>query len=189
MSLEEHASQVVLLEAHRATLKILLRQRALHGAAHVPPAVEHGIREARAEIRRIKVALLAAGAAAADDADDDEAPAADTPPLRLTVHLAFFQHNSLVCYFVNATNLSEREVEITHVWFESAPRIHVLQPERRLPRRLRPAESWETWLEAYRLPEAAHADPYRLARARLSTGQVIESVNNEDVIDQGYVPG
>ncbi|HYF61912.1 MAG TPA: hypothetical protein VD886_03810 [Herpetosiphonaceae bacterium] len=182
--------QAALLEAHRATLKILLRQRALHGAAHAPPAVEHGIAEARREIGRLKALLAGRGAPPADDPDDEE-PAAgpEAAPIRLTVHLAFFQHNNLVCYFVNATNLAQREVEITHVWFECAPRIHVLQPERPLPRRLRPAESWETWLEGYRLPESAHADPWRLARARLSTGQVVESVKNDDVIEQGYVPG
>ena len=109
--------------------------------------------------------------------------------LRLTVHRAVFQHNNLLCYFINVTNLSERELEITHVWFDCKPQVHALQPDRPLPKRLKPDETWETWIEAHRLPAWVHKDPYHLTRARLSTGAVVESQKNESVPDQGYVPG
>jgi len=44
-----------------------------------------------------------------------------------------------------------------------------------LPKRLKPDETWETWIEAHRLPTWVHKDPYNLVRARLSTGTVVES--------------
>jgi hypothetical protein len=112
----------------------------------------------------------------------------DQRRLRLTVHKATFIDNGLECYFINATNLSDREVEVTHIWFECDSQIPVMQLERPLPKRLRPDETWETWTAVSSLPPSC-SEPYTLARARLSTGLVVESQKNENVPLQGFVPG
>lgn len=110
--------------------------------------------------------------------------------LRLTVHRAYFLKTSRECYFINATNLSRtREVEITHVWFESTPQLHVSRTERPLPKRLKPDESWETWIEVEYLPAELHAKAHTLARARLSNGSIVKSKRNEKVPQMGSVPG
>jgi hypothetical protein len=61
--------------------------------------------------------------------------------IRVLVHRAVLLHNYTGCYFMNVTNKSlSRDVETTHVWFAGDPEIHVLNPQRVLPRRLRPDE-------------------------------------------------
>lgn len=50
-------SQLEILTAHRRTLSHYLRQQALVGLAHVKPEIDHGINEARDQIRRIKAVL------------------------------------------------------------------------------------------------------------------------------------
>ena len=89
------------------------------------------------------------------------------------------------------TNLSrDSDAEVTHIWIEAQPRIHVLNDRRPLPKRLKPQETWETWIELWDLPSELLNDRiYSLVRARLSTGMVVESKKNEDVPEQGYVPG
>jgi hypothetical protein len=111
--------------------------------------------------------------------------------VRVTVHIASFKSRPHVpAVFVNITNLSEeRDIEITHVWFEATPRVHILREVRALPVRLKPSESWETWQEASSLPPAVRDNPFTLARVRLSTGLVIDSVENVDVPEEGFVPG
>jgi hypothetical protein len=66
--------QQELLAAHRHTLSIYLRQRALQGAAFTPPSIENGIREARHNIRTIKATLRSWGAFVEDHPDDEETP-------------------------------------------------------------------------------------------------------------------
>ena len=111
--------------------------------------------------------------------------------VRVAVHVAGFESRPYVpAYFINVTNLFEdRDIEITHVWFETTPRMYVLRMDRALPVRLKPYESWETWQDANTLPPAIRDDAFRLARVRLSTGLVIESVENVDVPERGFVPG
>ena len=114
----------------------------------------------------------------------------DRRRLRLTVHRAFFSNTNRECYFVNATNLSKsRDVEITHVWFEGKRQVPILQVDRPLPKRLKPDETWETWIEVERLTPDVLANVFILARARLSTGSIIKSKKNEDVPSTGTVPG
>ncbi len=68
--------------------------------------------------------------------------------VRVLVHSAFFRGKTIPYYFVNVTNLSrDREIEVTHAWFDVEPPLHVLRAERPLPVRLRCDESWETWIE------------------------------------------
>jgi hypothetical protein len=117
-----------------------------------------------------------------------------TRRVRVRVHRAIFVHEKVVgpeCYFINVTNLSmSREVEVTHVWFECAPRIDVFPVERPLPKRLKVDETWETWVRANTLPPAlTDTEVYKLARVRLSTGKVFRSKQHERPPNFGRVPG
>jgi hypothetical protein len=110
--------------------------------------------------------------------------------LQVLVHLANFQGTGRACYFVNVTNLSHnREVEMTHVWFDVTPQVHALPPDRPLPKRLRPDETWETWVESDRLPSDIGDRVFIMGRVRLSTGKVIRSRKNAHVPSEGHVPG
>jgi serine/threonine-protein kinase len=115
-----------------------------------------------------------------------------TATLRLATHWASFHGSRRVALFINATNLSrDADLEITHVWLETRPAVHVVNPERPLPKRLRPQETWETWVDLGQLPTEllSSAETYALARARLSTGCVVHSVRGENVPEMGFVPG
>lgn len=63
------------LRANRGTLAHYLMQRDGAGRLNVRPEVSHGIRQARAEIRRIKVTLREWGEQVEDQRDDEESPA------------------------------------------------------------------------------------------------------------------
>jgi hypothetical protein len=112
-----------------------------------------------------------------------------SPPERLLVHRAAFVSTGQQCYFINATNVSDHDVEITHIWFDTEPPTHVVQSARPLPKRLRPRETWETWIFVGYIPTDAPDDAYLLARARLSTGTVVDSRRNDTVPEMGFVPG
>ena len=53
--------------------------------------------------------------------------------VRVMVHRAFFQvPDAPECFFIKVTNLSSsREIEVTHLWFATEPRVEVLNQERR----------------------------------------------------------
>jgi len=76
-----------------------------------------------------------------------------------------------------------------HVWFAIEPEVHAHAIDRPLPKRLRPDESWETWVEADRLPSGLGESLFNLGRARLSTGRVVKSRKNKNVPAQGAVTG
>jgi hypothetical protein len=104
------------------------------------------------------------------------------------VHQAKFVGGSMPYYFVKVTNLSPtRETEITHVWFDTDPPVHLLSPDRPLPARLRPDETWEAWVEVASLVGASNVE--RLARVRLPSGKVVTSRPNKNVPPIGYVAG
>jgi len=114
----------------------------------------------------------------------------DRRKLRLTVHQAYFIGSTTPYFFVNLANLSRsREIEVTHVWFDCSPQVPVIQPNRPLPKRLKPDESWETWIEAGAIPSRLWSEAFTLARARLSNGQTLKSRKNENVPETGTVPG
>ena len=114
----------------------------------------------------------------------------DRRRLRLMVHRAFFPAIGRECFFVNVTNLSHnREIEITHIWFDCNPQIPALPLDRLLPKRLKPDEAWETWVEVNLIPAELRETAYTLARARLSTGKVIKSKKNTNVPHVGTIPG
>jgi hypothetical protein len=106
------------------------------------------------------------------------------------IHRARFQTGGQEHYFVNVTNLSEdREVEITHVWFETEPIVNVMRPDRPLPKRLKPDEPWETWISVDELPIKKDKQVYKLGRVRMSTGAIVKSQENRQVPSIGFVPG
>lgn len=89
--------------------------------------------------------------------------------------------------FLNVANRSPADVEITRVWFEDGSAdVEVSNPERPLPRRLRPEESWETWCPLS-LFKATQVE--RLGRVRLSSGKVFRSKPRRDVAPYGRIPG
>ncbi len=77
------------------------------------------------------------------------------------------------CWFITVRNLSDENLLVTRVWFESSPRTEVDRRQRRLPKALAPGEVWETWLEVDKLPEDARERAHALARVSLASGTVI----------------
>jgi len=75
---EEIADQQKLLATYRQTLVYCLDQQAKLTTTYAPPAVFHGIQEARDNIRRIKSSLRGWGVEV-EDHPDDEPPAAAPP--------------------------------------------------------------------------------------------------------------
>jgi hypothetical protein len=85
---------------------------------------------------------------------------------------------------MKVTNLSrEREIAITHIWFDTKPQKHIL--DTRLPARLRPDGEFETWVPVVDVPDVPNVE--RLGRVRLSNGNVVESRLNETVPPVGNV--
>ncbi len=110
--------------------------------------------------------------------------------VRVLCHRAFILPNGPEGYFINVTNLSpQRDAEITHVWMACAEDIQIINPSRPLPRRLKPEESWETWIEINNLTEQDQSDAFSLARVRLSNGKILKSKKNENVPSAGRIPG
>ncbi len=110
--------------------------------------------------------------------------------VRVLCHFASFKQNGAIYLFINVVNLSlQRDVEITHVWIEHLAQLPVLNPKRKLPYRLKPEESWETWINLSELPPSILEKVCDLARVRLSNGKIIKSKLNENVPSEGYVPG
>jgi HEAT repeat protein len=73
LSSEDIAQQLHLLNTYRQTLSICLQQRAMHGAANVPPATVHTINDCRANIRRIKKVLRQSSVEVEDLPNDEDA--------------------------------------------------------------------------------------------------------------------
>lgn len=110
--------------------------------------------------------------------------------LRFTVHRAAFLPNGPECFFLNATNLmANSDLEVTHIWLSTSPEVHVIHGDRPLPKRLKPQETWETWIRVDQVPGAELDAVFDLARARLSTGEIIHSKRNDGVPSYGTVPG
>jgi hypothetical protein len=110
--------------------------------------------------------------------------------VKVLVHRARFEAGGPDCYFVNVTNLSKnREVEITHVWFETNPQVHVIQPARPLPKRLKPDESWETWIPVDELPIKCDEQAFKLGRVRMSNDAVVRSGKRCYTPSRGFTPG
>ncbi len=110
--------------------------------------------------------------------------------VRFTVHRAVFFKNGNECFFLNVTNLSpSKEIEITHLWFEGERQFAVTQKDRPLPKRLKPDETWETWIKTSEIPLEIRNAPFEKARLRISTGKVLKSKENISVPSSGSVSG
>jgi len=110
--------------------------------------------------------------------------------VRVLVHRGVFLEDpeSVLYYFVKVTNLSQaRDIEITHVWFDAEPPVHLLMPARPLPTRLRPDETWEGWVKAAEL--AYVSDVARSGRVLLAGGKSVRSRRNKNVPAKGYIAG
>lgn len=79
-SQEEIAHQQTLLTTYRRTLAHYLKQQAALGEAYAPPAVAHGIAEARNNIQRIKRTLRGWNVPVDDYPDDGDDVPAPPPP-------------------------------------------------------------------------------------------------------------
>jgi serine/threonine protein kinase len=112
-------------------------------------------------------------------------------PVKVATHFAYFSESRRPALFINVANLSSTlDREVTHIWLDVEEPVHVVNQLRPLPKRLRPQESWETWIEFWQLPLAWLAAPtFDRVRVRLSTGEVIFAVRNTNVPAQGFIPG
>jgi hypothetical protein len=77
---DDIAAQQALLQVHRQTLDVLLRQQAQFGEAYAPPAIVNGIRIARASIAQVKQSLRDWGASVEDLPNDAPHPDASADP-------------------------------------------------------------------------------------------------------------
>lgn len=73
-SQEDIADQLELLAVHRRTLAQYLKQQGLITEAFTPPAIAHGIEDARQHIRRLKITLREWGVPVEDLPYDEEPP-------------------------------------------------------------------------------------------------------------------
>jgi len=110
--------------------------------------------------------------------------------VRVTVHTGYWPPNPELFVFVTVVNRSlSREVEIGAVWFEGKHRIPVEVPSRPLPKRLKPDESWETWIPFNAVRQISTVHLHNAACVRLSTGKVIHSIRNATMPPAGRPPG
>jgi hypothetical protein len=101
---ETIAQQQELLHIQRQTLAVYIQQLAAMGSAHAPPAVHHGIREARAAIQRIKATLRGWGVAVDDLPNDSDmtAPAGATSAAAQSAQ----QRTAISGDIINISNIS-----------------------------------------------------------------------------------
>ena len=91
-------------------------------------------------------------------------------------------------YLMKVVNLSSRrEIEITHIWFDTNPQVPIVNRARPLPARLRTDETFETWVPVAEVPNVPNVE--RLAFVRLSSGKIVKSRLNETVPPVGYLAG
>jgi len=108
------------------------------------------------------------------------------PTLRVLAHRAFFDQNPLEHFFIKIVNMTpDADVEVTHVWYQNGCRVDILI--RPLPVRLRPSETWETYIPTSRIPRDTRV--FENFHALISTGEVFASMQNRDVPPRGYVAG
>lgn len=106
---------------------------------------------------------------------------------KVLVHKAYFIGNSTQNFFVKITNItSESDIEITHVWYESGNfSVDILVTK--LPKRLKPFETHETWIPVSKIPN--HVNVFQNFRVVISSGEVFASQQNLEVRPFGYVAG
>lgn len=108
--------------------------------------------------------------------------------LRATVHVAHYVEDEHAdeWAFINVTNLSERGLYITHVWFETKPQAHC-GGKKAFPVLLYPQEPTTFGVRLNRLPKDAQKKPFTLGRVRLSTGEIVKTVKETTIPTAGAV--
>ncbi len=112
--------------------------------------------------------------------------------VRATMHKACFTGTEppVWAYFLTITNLSKRDIVVTHVGMDCRGKYIAAEPqERTLPIRLKPPEPWQTWIEFEKLPDWIHDNPYPHGRVKLSTGRVIKTKRAKNIPSKGEVAG
>jgi hypothetical protein len=90
--------------------------------------------------------------------------------VRVLVHRGIFLPAPPEYNFMKVVNLSpSREIEITHVWFDTNPPVHIDNRARPLPVRLRLDETFETWVPVAAVPDAPNVE--RLGGVLLSAAR------------------
>ena len=113
-------------------------------------------------------------------------PQRQPPALKVLAHSAYFIGNPVEYFFIKLVNITpEVDVEVTHVWYKNGCRVDILS--RPLPVRLRPNETWETYVATSIIPHDVEALQH--FHALISTGEVFASEHNKDVPSTGYVAG
>ena len=113
--------------------------------------------------------------------------------VRVLVHRAKFMPvlpESSEYYFVKVVNLSRnREIVITHIWFDTDPRAHLVNslPAGPLPARLGPDQPEEVHALVAEVPNAPNVE--WLGRVRLSSGKTVKSQLNKKVPPVGQMEG
>lgn len=107
--------------------------------------------------------------------------------VQVLVHKAYFLNNPVQHFFIKITNATlDVEIEVTHVWCENdTETVDILTVP--LPRRLKPFETYETWVPVADIPE--HDDIFQHFRVVVSTGEVFTSHQNVNVRPFGFVAG
>ncbi len=116
----------------------------------------------------------------------DKGPQQQLIPItvRVLVHKAYFLNNSVQCFFIKIVNATSAEVEVTHVWYENdLETVDILMAP--LPWRLKPSETYETWVPVAEIPECDNI--YQHFRVVVSTGEVFTSQQNVNVRPFGFV--
>ncbi len=110
--------------------------------------------------------------------------------IKVLAHQAYFEGSLESCVFVKIINLSRNhDIEVTHVWLETNPKVHLLRRERPLPTRILPLQTWETWIEKSLVPHTNQKSLLKLFRVRLSSGETYKSKGNVTVPERGYIAG
>ncbi len=109
--------------------------------------------------------------------------------IRVLVHRAFLEDKRKEAFFITITNLTlDRELEMTNIWFNSNPKIHVIRDDRPLPKTLKPNETWGTWLPVNKLPLGYHSYAFKMVRVRLFNGTLAYSEENLTHPEKEMVP-
>lgn len=115
------------------------------------------------------------------------------PKVRVRMHTGAMTEKEevMVCAFLTITNVSNRDIEVTHTWMQFGDKqIPILNPSRMLPKRLKPMEIWETWFPFTALAfHTVRAGWWNKGRVRLSTGEVYKSKFDKNVPSMGQIPG
>jgi hypothetical protein len=110
--------------------------------------------------------------------------------IRVLVHRAVLLHNYTGCYFMNVTNKSlSRDVETTHVWFAGDPEIHVLNPQRVLPRQRDQTSLGKLGLKRACCQLRCAILLTRSPACDSLNGKVVKSKENKTVTKAGRIPG